>query len=264
MKIVLFGNCQAGHLRGLLSTTMVASNINISYFSNNARTGNRKPDCEIVAAISDCDVLIYQALSSAHGQLSDENIKKTISQDCISISFPYIFNSGISSLCHAPMAGTKSHGHVFGEEIIINQIESGKSKERIIHDYKIGDIDFNVLSRFNESISQMKQRELSTDIKLTEFILQNYKNEKLFLTHNHPANILFYEMIRQIYAILALPLMNSDLMNILSAPSLKQTNCPISPYDVEAHGYKFGNDEDWMVKGVSLIELIVNSHVDNV
>lgn len=139
----------------------------------------------------------------------------------------------------------------------MSQIASGKSKQEIISDYIAGSINFNVLTRFRKSLAEMKSRELSTDIKLTGFIEQRYQDEKLFITHNHPANALFHEIIRQLKNILTLPI-NPAALNKLDLPQLPKTNCPTTPYDVKIHGYKFEADKDWITQGTLLIELVVN------
>ncbi len=44
----------------------------------------------------------------------------------------------------------------------------------------------------------------------------------------------------------------------MGMPNLPNTNCPVTPYDIKAHGYEFSADEDWAEKGISLIELIID------
>jgi hypothetical protein len=160
---------------------------------------------------------------------------------------------------NAPIGEKNVYGRIFGEEIIINQIKSGKNKEEIIHEYQEGDIDFKVVSRFTESLLIMKERESVTDIKLTNYISNNYRKNKLFITHNHPTNILMIETVRQILNLMSLKMAKLDLSQIKTSTSLIQTNCPISTFDVKAHGYMFEEDEDWEREGASLIELICNN-----
>lgn len=258
-KIVIFGNCQAGKLKELLSALLPASEFDISNFSNNTRTGNLKSNQEILSAIGDCEILIYQPLSNLHGELSEKNLKKTIKINCVPISFSYVFNNGAYSLCHAPLNNKHSYGFIFGEEVIIDLLKSGKSKEEIIQDYREGEINFNLIKRFNKCLIEMKKRELSTNIKLAEFIEDNYQKEKLFITHNHPSNIIFYEIIRQIMTLVSLPIDQCEIQKS-TIPDLRETNCPITPHDINIHGYEFNADKDWFIKGASLIELIIDNY----
>ncbi|ETR69148.1 MAG: hypothetical protein OMM_04122 [Candidatus Magnetoglobus multicellularis str. Araruama] len=258
-NMVVFGNCQGYKLKELLSAVLPASEFDISYFSNNIKSGYMKPNQEILSEIGECDILIYQPLSDSHGELCDENIRKIIKSKCKVISFPYIFNSGTYSLSHAPCYNGHRYGFIFGEEVIIDLLKSGKSKEDIIHDYRKGAIDFNLTARFNKCLTEMKRRELSTDIKLSEFISHNYNKAKFFITHNHPSNIVFHEMIRQIMTIVPLPIDQSKIQKS-AIPDLPETTCPITPHDITTHSYQFKTHEDWFIKGSSLIELIADNY----
>ena len=37
---------------------------------------------------------------------------------------------------------------------------------------------------------------------------------------------------------------------------MRETSCPITPHDVEVHGYQSTADEDWFKKGEFLVKLI--------
>jgi hypothetical protein len=257
-NIVLFGNCQSEQLFRLFSFLLSKSEYNIKNFSNNVRTGNKLPSEVILSAIYECDYLIYQPLSKKHGELREENILKIIQNSCIPISFPYIFNSGVYSLCHAPRATTHGYGMIYGEEVIIDLIETGISREEIINDYKNGVIDFNLKTRFRESLIEMSRKEAQTAIKLTEYIEKNYQEQKLFITHNHPSNLLLFEIIKQIITITPLPIDINAFQKIIY-PDLVETNCPITPYDIKVHGYKFNQHANWIKEGTKLINLIIDS-----
>lgn len=258
-KIVLFGNCQSEQLFRLFSLLLPQSEYKIKNFSNNIRTGNKLPSEEILSEIRVCDVLIYQPLRKSHGDLCEENLLQIIRSSCIPISFPYIFNSGVYSLCLAPRVTTHGYGMIYGEEVIINLIEAGKNREEIISDYEKGDIDFNLKNRFRESLAEMNRREALIDVKLTKFIQKNYREQKLFITHNHPSNLLLFEIIKQIIAFAPLPIGVSSFQKIIF-PDLVETNCPITPYDIEVHGYKFNPHANWIKKGTKLINLIIDSY----
>lgn len=259
-KIVNFGNCQTFQLQRILAQVLGKADYSITKFSNNLRTGDKLPDELILTAISDCDILLYQPLSRHHGALSDDNVRKTIKPDCLRISLPYIFNSGIYAICQAPaMRSPHSYGVIFGEEAIIERVKAGQGKAEILEAYRKGAIDFKLVERFQASFDEMRRREANIDIKLTDFIAQHYRDIKLFTSHNHPSNALFFEMVRQIAELAGLPIDPADFERV-TVPDLPETNCPISPYDIATHGYKFAHHEDWYAKGSALIELIVDTY----
>ncbi|WP_345993136.1 WcbI family polysaccharide biosynthesis putative acetyltransferase [Sulfurimonas sp. HSL-1716] len=258
-KIVVFGNCQAGQMALLMSHFLPQNEYEIINLSNNSRTGDMLLGEEILNIIRLADILVYQPLSSKHNELSDENIKKNIKHKSVSLTFPYIFNSGIYSMSHAPMAEGNSYGKIYGEEAIISLIQKQHTKNEILEKYMSGHIDFDLQNRFQESIDILVQKEYETDIKISDFIEQNYKKEKLFITHNHPTNIVFYEIIKKIFTILEIPFDQSKIKNC-RVNDLFETNCPITPYDIESHGYQFVHHNNWLEKGIKLIDLIWSEH----
>ncbi|HEY9661238.1 MAG TPA: hypothetical protein V6C65_22520, partial [Allocoleopsis sp.] len=82
-------------------------------------------------------------------------------------------------------------------------------------------------------------------------------------THNHPTNTLFLEIVRQITEITSLPI-DLNSLDELDVRNLPETTCPISPHDIETHGYKFDADADWMPRGTALVEAIINEHLKTV
>ncbi len=258
-NIVVFGNCQGDQLTHLLRALLRGSGIEVLHLSNNRRTGGMLPDEQILAAIQSCDLLVYQPLSKEHGSLSEENILAVLKAGASAISFPYIYNSGITSLCRAPRRSNHGYGFIYGEEIILQLLEEGLDMAAILDRYQKAEINFRLKERFQDSFQEMQLREEKTHIKLTDFIQNNYQQQKLFNTHNHPTNILLLEVIRQLLAKTSLPIEEQDLGKLIF-PDLPETNCPISPYDVQVHGYQFPHHQNWFEKGSELISLIIEHH----
>ncbi len=257
-NIVIFGNCQAWQIKKIMSKLLPRNSFYVENYRNNSRTEKMKSNAEILSAISNADIFIYQPLAKHHGELSEESILNVLKKSCKSLSFPYIFNSGVYSLCLAPQSKIKSYGKIYGEESIIELVNHQNSKQEILTKYKEGSIDFGLVDRFNYCLEEMKKRENSTTIKLSSFILDQYKCQKLFSTHNHPTNNLFNELFRQVKEVLDIPL---DLKAIGNISELPETICPISPYDIEIHGYKFEHDENWYLQGKELIEKIIDEYL---
>lgn len=151
--------------------------------------------------------------------------------------------------------GGEIYGEIFGKEAILSLSEKNIPKGEIISMYVNGEIDFNLKERFTKSLNIMREKELETNIKLADFIESKYKSKLLFLTHNHPSNYLFYELIRQLLKIVDLPIDDNALRK--NKATLPKTKCPITPYDKEKHGYDFDFDKSWLADGVTLIDLIL-------
>jgi hypothetical protein len=58
-------------------------------------------------------------------------------------------------------------------------------------------LDFNFEERWTFSLNILKDSEKITDIKISDFIENNYKNIELFYTNNHPTNYIFLEIVNQ-------------------------------------------------------------------
>ncbi len=258
-KIIIFGNCQGGQIARLLSQLLPPERFSVNFLSNNTRTGQLRTNEEILFTIGGCDLLIYQPLGDHHGLLGDENIRQVSQSNCLHISFPYIFNSGAFSLCHAPMIPKHRYGFIFGEEIIVALLNKGRNKEELSYAYEKGIIDFRLIERFDKCMNELKKRESSTDIKISDYILKNYKKERLFITHNHPSNLVLNKIIEQIAQIASLPITVSQIAK-LNVPDLKETNCPVTPHEIKVLGYQFGKHHEWLIKGQALLDMIIDNY----
>jgi len=72
--------------------------------------------------------------------------------------------------------------------------------------------DNELLNNYNTTIEELKAREqkifdnnFGVDIKISDYIENNYKTLYLFHTYNHPTNILLFELVRRILNKLGLP-----------------------------------------------------------
>jgi len=119
-------------------------------------------------------------------------------------------------------------------------------------------IDFRLAQRFAESHAQMKLRQQGCDVRVTGYIKKFARRQRLFLTHNHPTNVVFFEMLKQLAVLTGLPVaLPAGARKTLD--QLTRTNCPVSPYDIKTMGYPFEPDPDWYERGSALI-LTIAAH----
>jgi len=224
--IVCFGNCQAMQITRYLRTYLNQNDYTILLYSN---YDGKFTTEETVKAISLADIIIYQPLSHHYKDLSSKNIRKIAKKDAKLVSFPYIYNNGLYSL---ETDGEK----IIGKDAILKLYKKGYSKEEIIKMREQGKIDFKLKKKFKKSLNIMREREKDLDIKLVDFIEQNYKEKQLFLSHNHPTNLVFNQLFFQLVEILGI----KSLVNTTSGvPPLCETVAPITIHDKNAHGYKW-------------------------
>jgi len=166
-NIVFYANCQYGGFQYFLEKIFPDAEFHILM---NYEIIKYKEDLR-VDLLESADLFIYQPIKKEHGIYSTENILKYIKEDCIKISFPYIFNSGTCG--------------------VVAEIDS------MIGEWKDS-------KTFNECIEIMREKEKTTDISVSDFIVKN-ASKKLFMTQNHPTSPIYVECINQLMKILGRP-----------------------------------------------------------
>jgi hypothetical protein len=70
---------------------------------------------------------------------------------------------------------------------------------------KIYDKDY-IIMKFKECVNKIRERERGWDIKILDFILNNYQKKKIFYDPQHPVNEVFIEMGRKVLEVLNVPI----------------------------------------------------------
>lgn len=76
--------------------------------------------------------------------------------------------------------------------------KKGLNLNDILELYNSDKLDFKYDERKEKGINILKSKEKTCDIKISDFILENYKKQQLFYTPNHPAPIILKIMAKQI------------------------------------------------------------------
>jgi hypothetical protein len=274
IRIVAFGNCQAEAVKRVLDRSLPAGH-RIEFFSNNWRTGTMRPAEDVLDAIAEADVVVFQPLKESHGPLSEESVRARAATASV-VAFPYLYNAGISGLCQglppnnleevqledALGLDVLEHGLILGEEAIVARLRDGASRKAVIDEYRAGEIDFQLHRRFDACMSELERRELATEVKLAGFIRANHTRERLFLTHSHPTTPLLLEVCRQLTRLTGLEA-DLDPIRELGDDNIGRLGrgiAPISPADVEAMGYEFGADRHWERFGSRLVSQIADKY----
>jgi hypothetical protein len=262
-SIATFGNCQARGIASLLKISLPDSFEAPLFFSNNMRTAQMKSADEILTNLNAADVVVFQPLSDAHGPLSETNVRASLNGSVTLIAFPYIFNHGIAGFCRAVQAiSDNSYGRVFGEEAVLKRLESGATAEELTEMYLAGELDLRVRQRFDRCMTKMAERERTAEIRLTDFILEHYRERRLLLMHNHPSTALYAEACAQLKDLTGLPidvegLRSADDEN-LADHAYKTEICPVSQRDLDDLGCTYAPDPDWRETGPRLIRMIAS------
>lgn len=195
-KALFVGNCQSAAIRYYLNKNKDFSSVYDTKLYTNwemIREEQTLPTIDLQTA----DLFLYQPLPPVHGCYStDPTVKDSIGSfvksDCIKISHPYVFSSAFWPIYEVRRGGW------FGFEAIDKLILDGLNLQDIMNLYENNSIDWLYGNRMNESISILKSKEELTDIKMSDFILQNYQSSLLFLTPPHPTSTIVNEMANRI------------------------------------------------------------------
>lgn len=254
MKIVIHGNCQRTGVEQVLNDMLGHTGASIQAFSSTDLAGAKLGDDKMDTILSKADVIVFQPLKPKHAF----NVEKMRSYPGQSIAFPYFFNSGYASLSYAPAALNNSYGRLDCEDLLL-KVFKGRSLDEVLDLYKRGEIDFNLRERFDTCLNEMRKREQDCEVRLSDFIERNYQKTMTFISLNHPTYPVFAEIGRQICKTLGMDI--EPPKKWLNAYAYSGTIAPISPYDVDVHGYEFGYHLNWFERGSKLITMLYNAKV---
>lgn len=70
-----------------------------------------------------------------------------------------------------------------------------------------------IFQNFRRQIEKLRKREEKCDIKISDYIENNYREKQLFYDPNHPTNKVIYEKGRQIMSVLDLNIVKNKLVD---------------------------------------------------
>ena len=251
-KIGIYANCQGTiglkyYLKILFPESLFYDMMNYDYIKH-----NRELDYDL---LKELNIFIYQPLDKKHGIYSTSteingSIINNLNKNCIKIAFPYIYNDALWPLTlkewdskavpdEKNIHGKGINGYHNSEIILEKLYIDNKSKSDIKHLFLEKKIDFKFEERFKKTMLILKEKEEICDIKVSDYILENYRKEKLFLTKNHPTSCIFKVMIEQILEILnierSLDIFDFTNNNLCNLPGYQ----PHSEYEVEFFKFEY-------------------------
>lgn len=206
--------------------------------------------------LKNTDIFIYQEMGKKWGiystdETEDNNIIKYLRKDCIKIIIPYVYADWLWSINKILLRDiTHNFDEIdnlnncykyLNEDIIVNLKKQNHSIENILEMYDNDKLDFNFNIRKNNSINILKNKEKTCMIKISDFILENYKDKELFLTNNHPTYIILKEMTKQILKILNINNINFNENDIYEIHPMRLIH---SKYDKKNINYNINIDDN--------------------
>jgi len=228
MKCLCIGICQLGamveYLRKLKGFSSIYEEI-VFYPVFNVTAAKMKNVLD--NELPSCDLVISQPVSSSY---KDDPIfsSKTLRERCLSLGKKHyiVANCYFTGYDPVPFQTTGSEGDIMNYDNISyfpsQCIDALISKDIILACVKWNSPDLyrpdELSNNYNNSINELKYREkkvfdndFEIDIKISDFIENNYLDMFLFHTYNHPTNILIKELYMRLLDRLGLPRENCDI-----------------------------------------------------
>lgn len=203
---LLYGNCQMDGVAHFLRKTRMADDFDFVIVHNwQLMMGEQLPKV-LYESLPKAHVVVYQPCRGYDcrdkSQVPGTHELLNRAPRAKGISFAYQFNHGFFPLVKL---SDGRNGWITSDQVkrrvdgIDRRDPIGFSRARVIVDYQSGNLAFDCCRRFIECIAEQGRREKETDVRMVPWIVQEYRRQRLFLTHNHPTSALFAELATQIH-----------------------------------------------------------------
>ena len=214
--------------------------------------------------ICSADIFIYQHLDDKHGKISTNNILKILKPECKTISFPYIYNNSFypvkGPLVIKDSYRSKPCSVIFdNSEIITDLIDKKYNLNEILNLYLENKINFNYQKRWDYTNNILQEKEENCDVKIVDFIKQNFSKQRLFLLENHPTSIIFINVVNQMLEKIKIPkikpinysLDDANLGGLIPFDN-SSNNFFNYEFDIESKNYQYYKqiitNKDWIIR----------------
>ncbi len=195
------------------------------------------------------DLFIFQNVSNHNRynpKLGTDNILKMFSKNCRKLPIHNIYFDGYFIQYgddeNKYLKNMDKKDFPYTDSIIATFIDRGKSVNEILNlvfDEKLM-TEVQIKMKCKNSLKNLKDREKWVEVPIVDYIEENYCNEQLFYTHNHPKNIVIYEYVRRILKALQIDEVDDFTEEELNMEfgTLRINNFPIFPCVIKALGLK--------------------------
>lgn len=208
-SVIIYGNCHTTAIKQVLKC--------IPEFNEKYVILNTKPiqDIKTVEELyslpfEKCDVFIHQSIWSKNRygpEYASENLIKRLSPNCKVIAIPNLYHM---PLCFFPQYSSerelnyRGNTIFFRDKILDDAFLNHQSLKQTVAQYTNQDLFDSVTIRagFNAFIEKVKIRECDWDIKISSFLVNNYKGKRLFFDPNHPTGAVIFYIVEELLQIL--------------------------------------------------------------
>lgn len=219
-KICALTNCQGNDIfQAMRTLPIVQEQFTFKMFANYADNDMNA----VIAGVKEADIILYQPLPLADIQkmlhhhadgpipatratYSPEYLLTFKKAEAITISIPYIYCNWLWSVY--------TYHSTLHDGNVIKNLLTKHSPEKILHMYRNNEINFELKARMEASIEILKDKEKNTDVKVVEYILENYKHKRLFYICNHITKHIAIHCANQVLQFIGIPEVIPENTNI--------------------------------------------------
>lgn len=174
LQILSFTNCQGMMLINCLKTLNLFNKYFNCIYIQNYENMNDEKRLEFNNLLKNIDIFLYQPVRDIHSNNS-KDILNLLPERTKKISMPYIYCNWYWLF------------NIIWDETInkLHVIHHNINKEQIKYILENNIINFELEERMEKSLNILSEKELNLDIKVCEFIKNNYKKKRLFFNKNH-------------------------------------------------------------------------------
>ncbi|WP_444932151.1 WcbI family polysaccharide biosynthesis putative acetyltransferase [Microbulbifer sp. SSSA002] len=196
-SFTVYGNCQAQPLANILQENKSFSEVYRYIPMKPAHTLGRDDYKSILSKIEGIDLFIHQPVAAAGNrpeELSSDHLLKKLKPNALSVSFPSIYFDGYFPHLKS-FKGLVSELNLVHDYFIAYLFSKGYSEKHtfeIINDGNLYTPD-NSNKLASDSLENLTVREVSKglDIRISEYVEENFRKQKLFNQFNHPRRPVF-------------------------------------------------------------------------
>lgn len=225
---IVQANCQADMLTGLLNA---CPQFNRRYQLR--RYTNFLHETVPEQELARCSVFIYQHLGEKWGKLASNVLLQQLNKEALYLKLPNMLFKGYWPFW------TNSSPSEFGDFFLDKLIGMGLGKAEILHVYLNTELTtkFDFKAMFEESVQIERAKEEGALVKTVDFVLEQYREQPLFLTINHPGPALLKKVAQAVFAALELE-WTKEIEAALYNP-YPEFELPIHPQVAAFHGLEF-------------------------
>lgn len=198
--LVIYGNCQAQALAGILQHNALAT----SLFKVLYCASFDQPD-ESLRRLEQCNVAECAILWSQHDP-QPFPYAAAVPPDCLTIRFPSLDFNGLWPFNCVNPYNSADPPHFpwgrfpYGDYVIVNQVQAGVSADETFRHYfeKWDAYKPNLPRLIDLETARLAARDAHCDVRMGEWILDNFRAKRLFWTINHPTASALSELIRRL------------------------------------------------------------------